>query len=326
MRLEDVSDKPPGPRRVFVLMSTYQGEQFVRQQLQSILAQLPQQGQIIVRDDGSRDRTVDEIDALNDKRIKLIRGDNLGFGASFLTLLTMVPPDADMVMFSDQDDVWLPEKIGRAWQHLGPIQDRPALYGSAQMLVDNELRPLHPTPPWPQGPSLANALTQNIITGCTAAINRQAVALLQRARVPLRVRFHDWWLYLVVSTFGTVVYDDQPTLLYRQHGANQIGHGAGWLGRQWQMGRFIWRYDWVGILLSQVAALLDHFRDELPADARGLVDLYFVRRGTRVLPAWRLVLSRRRWRQSAVEELPLRLLLLAYRLHIWPLATRRQRA
>src|SRR5687767_4472450 len=211
-------------------MSTYNGARFIREQLQSILQQLPPRGQIIVRDDGSRDGTVDEVGAVNDARITLLRGANLGFGRSFLTLLAHAPSDADMVMFSDQDDVWLPNKVERAWRHLRALDGQAGLYGSAQMLVDSALRPLYPTPPWPRGPSLTNALTENIITGCTAALNRPALELLQRAGVPDGVHFHDWWLYLVVSAFGSVVYDNQPALLYRQHGGNVIGHGAGWLG------------------------------------------------------------------------------------------------
>ncbi len=228
-----------------------------------------------------------------------------------------------MVMFADQDDVWLPGKIDRAGRHLLCLGDVPGLYGSRQMLVDEELRPLHPTPPWAHGPSLANALTENIITGCTAALNRPAVALLQRAGVPDGVRFHDWWLYLVISAFGTVVHDDEPTLLYRQHGANQIGHGAGWLGRYRGMLRFLFRNDWVGILLAQVHALQHHYGDELSPVAEELVLRYFHDDGVKTVPRWSLVFSARRWRQNPVMDLMLRLLLLLHRLHLWPVPGRR---
>ena len=74
--------------------------------------------------------------ALNDPRVTLICGDNLGFGRSFLTLLAQAPPDADMVMFSDQDDVWLPDKVERAWRHLRALDGQAGLYGGAQVLVD----------------------------------------------------------------------------------------------------------------------------------------------------------------------------------------------
>jgi hypothetical protein len=234
-----------------------------------------------------------------------------------------VDDSTDLVLFADQDDVWLPGKIERAWAHLRPLAHRPGLYGSAQMLTDESLQPLHATPPWPRPPSFAGALTENIVTGCTAALNAPAVRLLQRAGVPPRVRFHDWWLYLVVSAFGSVVFDDQPTLLYSQHADNQIGHGAGWLGRQRRIVRFLLRHDWVGILLGQVQELMRHFGSTLPPAERALVTKYFDVQPGRAVPTWRLVFSPRRWRKDLVSELALRLLLAAHRLRLWPLPGRR---
>lgn len=305
---------------VVVLLSAYNGERFIAEQLRSILQQLPAGGRVLVRDDGSSDATAGIVQTLGeqDPRVQLLRGGNLGFGASFLTLLAQAPADADMVMFSDQDDVWLPGKIARAWQHLQRCGDSPALYASAQMLADANLRPLHPTPPWPRGPSFAGSLTENIVTGCTAALNGAAVRLLQRGGVPPGVRFHDWWMYLVVSAFGTVVFDEQPTLLYRQHGANQIGHGAGWLGRQRQILRFLLRNDWVGILLAQVGELQLRYGGELAPPQRALVQRHFGFSGGHALPRWRLVFSARRWRHTAFGELALRVLLAAWKLHLWP--------
>lgn len=300
--------------RVFILMSTYQGERYVREQLLSILAQLPQDGRIIVRDDGSLDRTVEVVTAVGDDRITLHRGTNLGFGPSFLTLLMLAPKDAAMVMFSDQDDVWLPGKINGAWKHLCKFNDQPALYASAQMLVDKDLRPLHRTPPWPRPPSLVNALMENIVTGCTAAINRPAIDLLQRAGVPDGVRFHDWWLYLVLSAFGKVVYDDEPTLLYRQHGGNVIGHGAGWLGRPLRMASFLLRHDWVGILLGQVQALLRCYGESLPNASRDWIRAKFCVDNGELAPRWRLIFGAQCSRQMATHELPLRLLLTLHKL------------
>jgi len=327
--MSDPAHHPPSTGvqapRVVVLMSTYNGERYVIEQLSSILQQLPHGGRVMVRDDGSKDGTVACINAVGDARVTVVQGTNLGFGASFLTLLTMVPADADLVMFSDQDDVWLPGKIDRAWQHLEPLGDVPALYGSAQMLVDQDLRPLHATPPWPRGPSLVGALTENIITGCTAALNRPAFRLLQQAGIPRGVHFHDWWMYLVVSAFGRVIHDDEPTLLYRQHGANFIGHGAGWFGRQRQIVRFLWRNDWVGILLGQVHALVAHYGQRLPADARAVVGRHFLLDADRARPSWRLVFSLRRWRQNLLWEAALRLLLALHRARIWPLPGRRLR-
>lgn len=288
--------------RVIVLMSTFNGEKYIDAQIRSILDQLPSDGLLMVRDDGSHDGTVARIQAFDDARIQLLLGENIGFAHSFLTLLSLTPSDTDMVMFSDQDDVWLDGKIQRAWEHLQPLVHRPALYCSAQMLANEALVTLHPTPPWPRPPSFANALVENIVTGCTAALNRPAIQLLQRAGVPHGVRFHDWWLYLVISAFGTVVFDDQPTVLYRQHGKNLIGHGAGWWGRQMQMVKFLLKHDWVGILLGQVAALKYHYGLQLNSDQSKLLTKYFQIIGMSSKPRWRLVLSLKRWRQKLTHE------------------------
>lgn len=294
---------------VIVLMSTFNGERFIEEQVRSILDQLPADGLLMVRDDGSIDGTVARIQAFGDARIQISTGQNIGFAQSFLTLLSQTPPTTEMVMFSDQDDVWLPEKIERAWQHLQPQEHRPALYCSAQMLVDESLVALHATPPWPHPPSFANALAENIVTGCTAAINQSALQLLQQAGVPEGVQFHDWWLYLVVSAFGTIVVDNQPTLLYRQHGTNQIGHGAGWWGRQMQMLRFLRKHDWVGILLSQVTMLQREFGRQLSREQCGLLEKYFNVNEQQTQPKLRLIFSLHRWRQKTNQEPAFRLLL-----------------
>jgi glycosyltransferase involved in cell wall biosynthesis len=307
------------PGRVVVLMSTYNGARYVAEQLRSILGQLPADGLVLVRDDGSQDDTVQVVQALRDPRVSVTQGLNLGFGASFLTLLGLVPKDAGLVLFSDQDDVWLPGKIERARQALAAFGEVPALYGSAQMLVDEYLNPLHATDPWPSPPSFCGALTENVITGCTAALNHAAVQLLQRAGPASGVRFHDWWCYLVISAFGHVIYDEQPSILYRQHAHNQIGHGAGWWGRQRQMLRFIARNDWVGILLGQVQALHLHYGRCLPASRVQLLHRYFGETNQGMVPAWRLIFSWRRWRQSWIGEVALRILLGAWRLKLWPL-------
>jgi hypothetical protein len=226
-------------------------------------------------------------------------------------------------MFADQDDVWLPHKIERAWQHLRGLDGRPALYASAQMLADENLRPLQATPPWPRGPSFAGALVENIVTGCTAAINGPAILLLRQGGVPPGVHFHDWWLYLVVSAFGTVVFDEVPSLLYRQHGANHIGRGAGRIGRIRQMVRFMIRNDWVGILAAQAGELQRRYGARLAADQRELMSRYFIVDEHGAKPRWRLVFSPRRWRQTALDELALRLLLTAKLLRLWPPRRRR---
>ncbi|MCP5269163.1 MAG: glycosyltransferase family 2 protein [Zoogloeaceae bacterium] len=304
-------------------MSTYNGELFIGDQVRSILMQLPENGRLLVRDDGSDDSTVSQIEAFGDSRISVLRGENIGFARSFLWLLMKVPADIDMVMFSDQDDVWLPDKISRAWSSLMPFNDRPALYCSAQTLVDASLRPMQITPPWPRGPSFSGALSENIVTGCTAALNQKALGLLQCAGIPKGVHFHDWWLYLVVSAFGTVVVDDQPSLLYRQHGKNLIGHGFGYFGRQIQIVRFLLRNDWVGIMLKQVAALKRCYGHQLGVEQVALLEKNFCVGTDGAWPRWSMILGKFRWRQTLLQEALFRGLLGMYRLRLWPLPGKR---
>nr|WP_256354163.1 glycosyltransferase family 2 protein [Variovorax sp. dw_308] len=300
--------------RVAVLMSTYQGARYITEQLQSVLAQLPAQGTVIVRDDGSSDETVAKIAALADLRVNVVQGPNLGFGQSFLTLLARAPVDVDMVMFADQDDVWLPGKIERAWQQLSALGDVPALYGSAQMLADQDLRPLKTSWRPPRGPSFTNALTENIIVGCTTAINRPAVKILQRAGIPPGLRFHDWWIYLVVSALGVVTYDEEATLLYRQHDANVIGRHPGRVAGFRRAWKVIIRNDWLGSLFRQIHAFLGNYGDLLSPEDKMRVARYFYKQQKQTTPRWSLIFSLVRWRQLLKDELILRCMLALYKL------------
>lgn len=315
----DMNEQNQSPFGVVVLMSTYNGERFIEAQVRSILEQLPQDGRLLVRDDGSRDRTVELIHRLADARIKVICGVNLGFAKSFLTLLQQAPADAEMVMFSDQDDVWFPHKIERAWRRLKTIPAGPALYCSAQMLADEKLNPLEPTPAWPRPPSFIGALAENIVTGCTAALNPEAANLLREGGVPEQVHFHDWWMYLVIAAFGTVVVDDEPTLLYRQHGGNLIGRGAGWWGRHRQILRFLLKNDWVGIMLGQIAELQTNYGKQLRPDQQLLLTHHFEVRNSKARSKWRTVFGGTRWRQTLGNEILFRFLLASKKISIWPL-------
>jgi glycosyltransferase involved in cell wall biosynthesis len=290
--------------RVVVVMSTFRGERFIAEQLRSILEQLPEDGRLLVRDDGSDDATVERVAAFNDSRVSLERGPNLGFARSFFSLLASVPDDADMVMLADQDDVWLPGKIDRAAAQLAGRAD-PVLYCSRLRLVDESLRPMGVSSPWPRGPSFSNALAENIVTGCTVALNRAALELVLRLGNPQRIHFHDWWMYLVVSAFGTVIADPVPTVLYRQHGANVVGRGAG--ARRYLVNlRFVRRKSWVHIMFNQIQNFRAVHGAALSPPQRHLLDAVFNPQSAGAIA--RLVLSPRRYRQTLLDDILLRLL------------------
>jgi glycosyltransferase involved in cell wall biosynthesis len=294
--------------KVVVLMSTWQGERFVEEQLRSILDQLPAGGEIIVRDDGSTDGVVARIESLADSRVTVVRGRNLGFARSFFALLDAAPADADVVMLSDQDDVWLPDKIARAMARLAPLQDRPALYCSRLRLVDEELQPLGLSPAWHRPPSFRNALVENIAFGCTSAVNRAGLQLARQTGDLGLVHFHDWWLYLVISAFGVVVADPEPTILYRQHTSNAVGATGGWQ-RYLRGMRFLGKRNWVHAMFGQIENFRGVHAGRLGAEDRHLLDRYFDPR--RPAAVARLLLAPTRFRQRLIDEALLRLLLAA---------------
>jgi glycosyltransferase involved in cell wall biosynthesis len=289
--------------RVVVLMSTYQGEPYVTEQLASILDQLPEDGRILIRDDGSRDGTVARIEAVGDSRISVIRGGNLGFLRSFLALLQAAPADADMFMLADQDDVWLPGKIEKAERYLEGRDAVPKLYCSRMRLVDEDLKPIGLSPEWPRKPSFQNALVENVVTGCTAAFNRAALDLVQQHGDVELLYYHDWWLYLVVAAFGEVYADPEPTVLYRQHGRNAIGMGAG-LGRYWTIMRVLGRVNWIHVMFNQIENFRAVHGAGLRMDQTALIERYFEPRNPRSV--FRLLFSPRRHRQRLLEDILLR--------------------
>jgi glycosyltransferase involved in cell wall biosynthesis len=224
--------------RLAILISTYNGEAFLTAQLDSLLAQTGVEVEVFARDDGSSDATLGILAGYARHWPQLanpITGPNLGPAASFMSLLAAAPDGFDGYAFCDQDDVWLPDKLARALAALSEA-DGPALYCSRVMCVDAALRPLGPAPIKSDG-RFAHLLFENIAFGATVVMNAKAAALV-RSRPPARgVIMHDWWCALVVSAFGSVIYDERPGLLYRQHGDNQIGQSPSRLGEWVRLAR-----------------------------------------------------------------------------------------
>lgn len=213
-------------KKVQVLLSSYNGEKYLAAQLESILAQDYEEISILIRDDGSTDRTLEIIQYYADKyaNIAYYVGKNLGVQQSFFQLMQHADKMADYYAFSDQDDVWLPEKIRQAVQLLEKQdQSLPLLYASKTTLVDAELKEITIRKKRVQiRPEFGNALVENVCTGCTEVFNRRLLELVTK-QTPTYAIMHDWWLYLCATAFGRVYYDANSYILYRQHGNNQVG-------------------------------------------------------------------------------------------------------
>jgi hypothetical protein len=223
------------PARVDVVLGTFDGERFLREQLDSIAAQEGVAWRVIVRDDGSRDATLAVVDAFAREHpgcVEVLDDGEPGLGAarSFGRLLEATT--APYVFTCDQDDVWSPRKILTSLERMWELEGRSG--PQREILVHTDLRVVDA-----QGRTIAasldrfqrlgaerrtalrHLLVQNAVTGCTMALNR---ALLGRALpVPSEAIMHDWWLALVAAAFGTVSYLPEATVDYRQHDANAIG-------------------------------------------------------------------------------------------------------
>jgi hypothetical protein len=219
-----------GDANVAILLSTFNGQRYLPEQLASFGRQTHSNWQLYWRDDGSSDATVRQMAAF-------LAGDGAGrcqihpesghmrATSSFLALLHMaLQGPAAFFAFSDQDDVWLPKKLAHAVTALGRLPaDQPALYFCARSLVDATLAPVGRVLAPRRSPGFPAALTQNVAPGCCMMMNRAAARLIDGSPVP-EGTWHDWWAYLVVAANGgTIIASDTPDILYRQHGDNLVG-------------------------------------------------------------------------------------------------------
>lgn len=207
---------------VTVLMSTYNGEKYLKEQIDSVLSQNKVKVYLLVRDDGSSDSTVDILSEYQRKgEIDIIRGENVGWRKSFMELVYLAPK-SEYYAFCDQDDIWLPDKLSVA---IGALEkeennDRPLLYGSNLYYYKNGEKSdkLKLNTNFTKQSSLIRTLT----CGCTLVFNHSLYTLLRNNK-PNYIEAHDSWVFLTALYLGKVVFDPNAYILYRQHGNNQIG-------------------------------------------------------------------------------------------------------
>jgi glycosyltransferase involved in cell wall biosynthesis len=273
---------------VEILLATFKGADKLDKQINSLLNQTYPNCKLLIRDDGSDDGTTDIIESFATEYSEYFRfvkdsSGRLGPAGSFSTLLTC--SCADYVMFCDQDDVWLPEKAALTLEKMFEVENAvgkqgPVLIHSDLKVVDDDSmvvadslwdhQNIHPR----SRESINRLLVQNVVTGCTVMINKSLRDLA--LPIPSEAIMHDWWLALVASAFGKIGHVDQPTMLYRQHGANEIGAKAWSLlfvlknvfGNDGQVREGLLKVQ------RQAQVFLKEYQDELPVDIRTVVECY----------------------------------------------------
>jgi glycosyltransferase involved in cell wall biosynthesis len=221
-----------------IILCTYNGQRYLPEQLDSYRRQTNAQWDLYAYDDGSTDQTESMIDAFAKDnpghRIHFIRNaEKRGFALNFLCGLCDTPDTYDYYSFSDQDDIWVEDKLKRAVQYLSSLPLHiPAIYGARTTLVDAEGHVLSLSRPFNKPPAFENAVMQSIVGGNTMVMNHAAYELIKRADKNINIKSHDWFLYqLVMGAGGVFHYDATPSLFYRQHGNNLIGSNLGFMAR-----------------------------------------------------------------------------------------------
>lgn len=304
-------------KKVQVLLSAYNGELYIVEQIRSILEQSWPGVSILIRDDGSSDGTVDIVKRIvneNPERIQLIEGDNLGVVGSFFELLEQADHEADFYCFCDQDDVWLPHKIESAVHRLesSTNPEKPAMVFTSTKLADSDLNSMGV---WPQAPcrkpSFYNALYENVAIGATITFNKAAYELFANHKKPdsSRILMHDWWFYLLVSATGEVIYDHEPSMMYRQHGHNVVGGSNTPVGKLKGKIRSFQRHFGNKLLQKQAEEFNDIYGHILNREMKEQLDLFLSPR-SRLTDRVHYLTRSRLYRQSRTENLLFKFLIL----------------
>ena len=300
--------------KVVVLMSTYNGEKYIQEQIESILSQTYSGVKIYVRDDGSKDKTLDILKKYEkEDKIILLRGKNKGFIGSFFSLLKECE-NADYYAWCDQDDIWFPEKISRAVEMLeNNKKEVPTLYFSDYDYYDQTMHFQKHGLDHKRGPSFANSLMDCISLGFNSVFNHRARTMMLE-KIPNHSCGHDWWTYMVCAAFGTVIYDrGYVSVKYRRLEESVSPGGKSFIATQiWRFKKFFVN-DYFKKIREQLYEFNDLYGQELSRDDKKVMNLFVKRRYSLPValkkcfyPVW--------FRQGIVEEVMVRVLFFIGRL------------
>lgn len=220
---------------VDILMATYNGQDYIREQIESLKEQTFKDWRLLISDDCSNDGTLDIVDELqkDDSRIHVISQETR-YGSSKANFMSMLPAvSSPYAMFCDQDDVWLPTKIATSLERIQSLEkkwgrDTPLCVFTDLTVVDQNLKTIaesfehrdgHKTVAY----DIKRLVCANVAAGCTMLFNKTLVDLLVRDYSIDRILMHDWWALLVCVALGHASFIDEPLILYRQHEHNVVG-------------------------------------------------------------------------------------------------------
>lgn len=209
--------------KISVCMATYNGEAFIREQLDSILVQLGADDEVVISDDSSKDQTTSIIEALNDPRIHLLKDQKFG-SAIFNFENAIKHASGDVIFLSDQDDIWLPGKVEKMKAKFPEFN----LVVSDCIITDENLKEIAPSMYRinRSGRGLIRNTIKNAYLGCTMAFDRKVLKFA--LPFPSDIPMHDMWLGFVADMFCRVIFIEDKLVYYRRHSSNTV---------QWEQGK-----------------------------------------------------------------------------------------
>lgn len=264
---------------VKILMATYNGENYLREQINSILAQTYHDWILYISDDVSSDHTPAIIEEYAkkypDKIVPLSNKNPSGSAENnFFRMLSTI--HGQYIALCDQDDYWFPDKLEVTLERMQSLErqygeETPILLHTDLKVADDHLNIIAPSffafqNISPERKQLKDYLVQNNVTGCTALLNRSLLEKLDY--IPEICTMHDWWLALVACCFGKIDYIRKPTMLYRQHKHNQIGaksaKSLSFLFHKFRDRETVKKnYQ---KMFAQAASFLEHYHDQLTSE------------------------------------------------------------
>ncbi len=292
-------------------MTTYNGEKYIEQQLDSIFKQTYTNWELIISDDSSTDRTLEIVKKFqendSDGKVRVLKGPEKGFNFNFMYLVCNNDIKADLYAFADQDDIWDAKKLEVSILYFRKIdRNIPFLYCSRTKYIDEKNNFYNHSPLFLKPVTFENAIVQSIAGGNTMLFNNYTRDLLQKIGKEYEVVSHDWAAYQVVSgSNGHVYYDNWPSVNYRQHPNNLVGNNISFISRIKRIkylldGTF---KEWNSINLRYLLKIKDY----LSEDSKEIIDELLEIRGLSFLKRMYRLKTLKFYRQTFAGNLALKI-------------------
>lgn len=292
-------------KKIAVLLSAYNGDKYIEEQIASIYHQKYTDFQLYVRDDGSKKEFVELLKKLQLKYgFELITGENMGFLKSFMFLLDYAE-GAELYAFADQDDIWLEDKLQNAvsWFEQDKENKTPRLYHSAYDIIDDRHNVAGHFYFPNEGYDFRRSITENHYSGFAMVINAKLREYMLKGDCD-QIGYHDWWAAMIVQAFGQGWSDDRVTALHRVHGDNVTAFNMK-TRLQWLKKSLLEESE----LHKRAVEFERCYKEELTPENRKIIQLFSARRYN-LGYALKKCLYPGRWRPVLSSEIVMRFLML----------------